>query len=45
MKKILAIDSSCELVLEADIHILSKVLDSKCQTCRSNMQNINSVTL
>lgn len=45
MKKTFVIDSYFELVLEADIYILRKILDLKCQTCRSNMQKINSVIL
>lgn len=31
MKKIFNIDSCSEFVLEADIHILGKILDLKCQ--------------
>lgn len=40
MKEIFIIDSYYELVLEADIYILHKILDLKCQTCRNNLQKI-----
>jgi len=45
MKKISIADGYSEFVLEDDIHILGKILDLKCQTCRINMQKINSVIL
>lgn len=45
MKKIFIIDSYSELVLEADIYILRKILDLRCQTCRNNLKKINSVIL
>lgn len=44
--KIFSINSYSEFVLVADLHILGKILDSKCQkACCCNMQKINSVIL
>lgn len=45
MKEIFIIDSYSELLLEADIYILCEIVDLKCQTCRNNLQKINSVIL